>query len=60
MVLPQSYRNEAELWVQLAGDVGVTMILMFDLPQEKEKRELGIKYLSQNKPTEQNKTLETS
>lgn len=38
------------------------MILMFDLTQEKEKekRELGIKYLSQNKASKQNEALQTS
>lgn len=44
--------------------VGVTMILTFDLTQEKEKekekRELGIKYLSQNKASKQNEALQTS
>lgn len=44
--------NEAELSAYLAGDTGVTMVLMFDLPQE--KTELGIKYLKVQSPNEKN------
>lgn len=42
--------NEAEFWAHLAGNTGVKMVLMFDLPQE--KTELGIKYFKIQSPNE--------